>query len=387
MTENSKVPIALAAIDEQIELERHDVEEAQERIDKDKKVIADAIANIDALTRVREPLAALIERFTGTTTPPPAIPDISPKPKPAAATNGGAVFKPRKPRKTVKPEQIVDAIRALGGRATVADVAHNLDVTATAVRSKMERLVSEERLEFTAPEKRGLPGYYSIPAPKPGSPDVDEAADPPHHTDGEHANDVREPVNGHDTVPPEMRCEQCGVKYAEHPAGDGVDECPGDFGPEPAERLTAAMAAGAIAAASIDLRDDEADDIKPVEVAAIEAAGIDTATVRRTSPNLSRLPKREAPPLSSRTRRAMAATRTAEPREEQSVDGRLLLIFQGGARDARWKVGELIREYSHRWRGRALTSDEVGRALSTLVARNLVHAESDWFSLEIGVSA
>jgi hypothetical protein len=323
---------AIAAIDQQIADE-------DARIHDARSELQDAQVKLEQLHAARKPLAKLVELYTGVTQPPPLARDVSDYITSNGNGNGAVKRAARRRHEHMNDAAFLDAVRSLGGRGTCAEVAGAVNCNLEAARRRLRQLVEAEQLDVTGEGKPNDPSVYSIPAPRTGSPD----------TDDEPVSLVRRPL-------------------------------------EPGESQTLE------------------DAVRRVDTG---GTGEPSEAPKRASANLSRLPKREATlaPASARAAAVQkgrdhaagdhgtpalgvsAATRRAmreppnPPARTDALDERLLMIMEGGAKDARWKINELQTNYGRRWPGKVPDKHELGKALALLMSKGKINRSGDWWAL------
>lgn len=351
------VPLAIAAIDEAIILE-------DDRVHTARADLADAQLKLEKLHAAREQLADLVELYTGTAPPPPVARDVSDH------TNGngnghhggpGVGDRRRAQRQKITDEQLVDAVRALGGHATLSEVAGALGANAEAVRRKLNVLVESDRLNVEPRTSRTAAIIFTIPAPQPGSPDAPDPTPGPSSPEGSRSPDASGPASSSETSPSDATSTR-----------DDSGQLDADELTPPAKPSNGSRE---LAPGESKMLDD-AVSIADVATAIATNGAPEAGIPARTSPNLSRLPKREAPSVSAATRRAMKAP----PKPPVELGEQLLSIMGKGAKDARWKVPELIRALA-RDHHRATDTEKVGHELGRLKAAGKVHREADWWAL------
>lgn len=330
MTDPIGVPAAIAAIDEQISTE-------DARMKRCRADLDDAQTKLDALRNAREPLIKLAELYTGIVSPPPRPPDFS-QHIPAGVTAGPGVGDPTSKPPPPKPKArkrasapltdalVLDAIRALGGQGTKAEIARILECSVSASNERVNRLINQAALDVVH-HNGHFSDQFSIPVAEPGSPDT-------------RPDDCSAPGFSH--TRPRTR------------AGDGP----------------------ALAAATVP--DPEPEPLKP------EPPDPDPDPA---PPDPDPQPEPESPEptkISAPTRRAMA-TQPRREHEPTSIPDRLLEIMRSGAIDSRWKINDLRQNYGRRWPGHVPSSEDVGRGMGTLIANRCVYAEGVWFALRAEV--
>jgi hypothetical protein len=280
---------AIAGVDEQIAIE-------QQRIETARAELSDSQRKIEALLQARESLAAIAALYNAGDVPPPPIPTIhtgSGNGKPAAAaaaTDGNSTV--RRVRRPLADDEVLDAIRGNGGRVTVPELAGIMDRQRSVLDKRLAKLADAGKLQQSKDGPFGANGrpavVFSIPAPAPGSPELEPGESP--------------------VLDAAVRAADTGL-------------------PDPA-------AANGTA---------------------------ERAVARRSSPNLSRLPRREAP-------------------EPASAPDKILTVMRGGSLGARWKVRELVQMIARDKLG-VYSIDQIGVVADRMAREGVLCHEADWYAL------